>query len=259
MNKSAARSVVISGAASGIGEAAARRFAEDGFHVYCVDRDAEGARRLANELGDGAGGARAVTMDVVDEAAWQELGATVAAAEAPLRAVVHAAGISEASPLVDTALADWRRVLRVNLDGAFLATRFALRSLADGGALVLVGSASGIRAAPGAAAYSSSKAALSMLARVAAKECGAEGRGLRVNVVSPGGVKTPLWRSMPFFQELVERLGSEAAAFAEMEASGPGGAFLEPAEVAEAIRYLASDAARHAQGVELPLDDGYTL
>ncbi|HSR14647.1 MAG TPA: SDR family oxidoreductase, partial [Gemmatimonadales bacterium] len=126
-----------------------------------------------------------------------------------------------------------------------------------GGAIVLVGSASGIRPAAGAAAYSASKAAAAMLARTAAKECREAGIPVRINVVSPGGVKTPLWRSVPFFQDTVERLGSEEAAFAAMAGSGPPFATAE--EVARVIAFLVSPAASQITGVELPVDGGYVL
>jgi NAD(P)-dependent dehydrogenase (short-subunit alcohol dehydrogenase family) len=97
-----------------------------------------------------------------------------------------------------------------------------------------------------------------MLANAAAKECRESSIPLRINTVSPGGVKTPLWRTMPFFQDLVALHGSEEAAFAAMEAHG-GGRFAEAEQVAQAILFLVSDAASHVTGVELPIDDGYTL
>jgi NAD(P)-dependent dehydrogenase (short-subunit alcohol dehydrogenase family) len=127
-----------------------------------------------------------------------------------------------------------------------------------GGVIVHVGSATGIRPAPGAAAYAASKAGLAMLARASAKELRAAGVPVRVNVVSPAGVKTPLWRAMPFFRDLVAKKGSEEAAFAAMEKGG-GGVFVEPEEVAAVIGFLVSDDARHLTGVDLPVDDGWTL
>ena len=98
-------------------------------------------------------------------------------------------------PAPDTALAEWQRVIGINLDGAFLATKYCIRAMrATGGAIVHVGSASRIRPAAGAAAYSTSKAALRMLVQTAAKECPQAGWAIRIKVVSPAGVKTPMWR-----------------------------------------------------------------
>lgn len=172
--------------------------------------------------------------------------------------VAHCAGISAAGPVHETSLEDWRRVLAVNLDGSFLAIKHGLRAMRErGGAVVLIGSASGVRLAAGAAAYSTSKAALAALAKTAAKECREADIPVRVNVVSPAGVKTAMWRSMPFFQSMVETHGSEDAAFAAL--AGPHGRFAEPREVAEAIAFLVSDASCHVTGVELVVDGGYVL
>jgi NAD(P)-dependent dehydrogenase (short-subunit alcohol dehydrogenase family) len=172
--------------------------------------------------------------------------------------VVHAAGISAGSPLSDTEYSEWKRVLATNLDGAFLAMKHGIRALREhGGAIVLLGSASGTRPAAGAAAYSTSKAGLAMLARTGAKECRDAGQAIRINVVSPAGVKTPMWSTMPFFQDLVREHGSEDAAYRAL--AGTGGRFAEPEEVAESVCYLASDAAQGITGVELLIDGGYTI
>ena len=202
---------------------------------------------------------RIVPLDVREEAAWERAVATVVEARGRLDVLVNCVGVSAASPLTDTTLTEWRHVLATNLDGAFLGTKQAVRAMrATGGAIVHVGSASGIRPAPGAAAYSTSKAALRMLVRTAAKECRDAGLAIRINLVSPAGVRTPMWRAMPFFQELVREHGSEAAAYDAMAAAG-GGRFLEPEVVAGAVCFLASDAAAHITGAELPVDDGYVL
>jgi NAD(P)-dependent dehydrogenase (short-subunit alcohol dehydrogenase family) len=200
-----------------------------------------------------------LALDVRRESDWETAIPAVLAMHERLDVLVHAAGISAASPVDDTTLADWRRVMETNLDGAFLAIKHGIRAMrANGGSIVVVGSASGIRPSAGAAAYSTSKAGASMLVRSAAKECRERRVPVRINMVSPAGVKTPLWNTMGFFQDLVEEHGSEEAAFAAMEAAG-GGLFMEPTDVAEAIAFLVSDGADHITGVELALDDGYTL
>ena len=232
----------MTGGASGIGAAAARALADAGARVFAADL----------EGGD-------FVLDVRDEASWDEATARVEAEAGPLDVLVHSAGISAAGRVVDTTLAGWRRVFSTNLDGSFLAVRAAGRAMgARGGAVVLIGSASGIRPAPGAAAYSTSKAALRMLVRVAALEFRDAGWPVRVNLLSPAGVRTPLWTSMPFFRELVESHGSADAAFDAMEADG-GGTFLRPEDVARVVLFLASDAAAHITGAEIAVDDGYAI
>lgn len=245
----------VTGAASGIGAACARMLAEAGARVCCADLDREGAAATAKAIGESA---ISLALDVTDEAAW---GAAIGAAEerlGRLTILVHAAGISAGSPIADTSLAAWRAVLAVNLDGAFLATSHGVRAMREGGgSIVLIGSASGTKPAPGAAAYSVSKAGLAMLARTAAKECRDGGVPIRVNVVSPGGVKTPLWRRMPFFQDLVAQHGSEEAAFAALSGDGPP--FADPEDVARLVCFLTSSAARQITGVDVLVDGGFVL
>jgi NAD(P)-dependent dehydrogenase (short-subunit alcohol dehydrogenase family) len=210
----------------------------------------------ASQCGSSASSQR---FDVTDEANWEEAIRRVLEQHGRLNVLVNSAGVSAASPLTETSFTEWRRVLAVNLDGAFLATRHALRAMrTTGGSIVHVSSASGIKAPPGAAAYSTSKAALCMLAKAAAKECRDQKLPVRINTVCPGGVKTPLWSTMPFFRALIQKTGSEEAAFAAMTA-GTGGQFAEPTDVVAAILFLASDEARFVTGIDLLVDDGYVL
>jgi len=243
-NDLAGRVALVTGGASGIGAACARLLAERGARVYAADLSP---------------GPEVAHLDVTDESQWEGLIARILREASRIDILVHSAGVSAASALADTSFAEWRRVLSTNLDGAFLAVKHGMRAMGQqGGAIVLIGSASGTRPAAGAAAYSTSKAGVAMLARTAAKECRDRGLAVRVNVVSPAGVKTPMWSGMPFFQDLVLKLGSEQAAYDSMTASG-GGVFAEPREVAESVCFLASDAARHVTGHELLVDGGYVL
>ena len=254
MSDFADRVALVTGAASGIGAAVAMRLAAGGAYVYCGDLNHE--RAAVTIVGPNT---QAISLDVREEAAWAGALETILTARRQLDILVNCAGVSAASPLADTTLADWRHILATNLDGAFLGTKYGIRAMrAVGGVIVHVGSASGIRPAAGAAAYSTSKAGLRMLVRTAAKECRDGGLAIRINLVSPAGVKTPMWRAMPFFQELTRTLGSEEAAYDAMAKSG-GGRFLDPDTVAHAVCFLASDQAQHVTGVELPVDAGYVL
>jgi 3(or 17)beta-hydroxysteroid dehydrogenase len=245
----------VTGAASGIGAAVARRLHAAGACVVCGDLDLPGVQATVQELP----GATALELDVREEDAWSAAIAATVGKAGRLDVLVNCVGVSSAGPLADTTLAEWRRVLATNLDGAFLGTKLGIRAMgAGGGVIIHIGSASGIRPAAGAVAYSTSKAALRMLVAVAAKECRQGGLPIRVNVVSPAGVKTPMWRSMPFFQELMQSTGSEEAAFAALERSG-GGPFSEGDDIARVVLFLVSDSARHITGVELPVDDGFVL
>lgn len=250
------RVALVTGAASGIGRATVLQLAAEGAAVLCADLNEAGASATAAEVGPKAS---AIRLDVTAEADWETAVRRAAEVAGRIDVLVNSAGVSAGAPLAEMALTDWRRVLAVNLDGAFLATKHALRAMREaGGSIVHVASASGVRAAAGAAAYSASKAGLCMLVKAAAKECRDSGMAVRVNAVCPAGVKTPMWSSMPFFRELVQRLGSEEAAYASL-ASGPGERFAEPADVVAAILFLASDEARFVNGAELLVDGGYVL
>jgi len=252
MTDFAGKIALVTGAASGIGAAVGARLQRAGAQVY-------GADLKPPPTSGPASGTHAIKLDVREETDWVVAIETILANHGRLDVLANCVGVSAGTPLADTTLAEWRHVLSTNLDGAFLATKHGIRAMrATSGAIVHVGSASGIRPAPGAAAYSTSKAALRMLVRTAAKECRDARLAIRINVVSPAGVKTPMWSTMPFFQELVRTHGSEDAAYAAMEAAG-GGRFIEPDVVARVVCFLAGDQAQHITGVEVPVDDGYVL
>jgi NAD(P)-dependent dehydrogenase (short-subunit alcohol dehydrogenase family) len=253
----AGKSALVVGAGSGIGRAAAAMLAAEGAAVGCADLDAEAAAGTAADIRSRGGRALSLRLDVTREEDWAAATERVAAEFGGVDVVVNSAGISSAAPIAETTLADWRRMMAVTADGAFLGIRAAvtaMRRAGRGGSVVTVSSASGVKAVPGAAAYCAAKAAVLMLSRSAALECRRE--GIRVNTVLPAGVKTPLWRGMPFFRGLVAEKGSEDAAFAAL--AGPDGRFADPDEVAAAILFLASDESRYITGTELLVDNGYT-
>ena len=241
------KSVLITGAASGIGGACAHWLAERGARPLLIDRTDEGLGRLRLDGPRFAG-------DVADPTPW---GRIEAAAGALDHAVINA-GIASGSPLAETSFEDWRRVLSVNLDGAFLSLRTALRLMRDDGSIVLTASVSGFKAEPGTAAYGASKAAVIQLAKVAAKEAAA--RGIRVNAIAPGGVDTPIWDELPFFQSLLAASGGRASAMEAMaKAATPRGRYAAPEEIAGQIGFLLSDMAANITGTVLVSDGGYSL
>ena len=151
--------------------------------------------------------------------------------------------------------------MAVNLEGVFLGTKHAIRVMrlsGRGGSIVNVASVSGIKAQAQASAYCASKAAVIMFSKAAALECLGMRQPIRINSVSPAGVKTPMWKTMPFFQELMAKEGSEEAAFQALAQSAASGRWAEPEEVASAILYLASDESSFVTGTNLLFDDGTT-
>jgi 3(or 17)beta-hydroxysteroid dehydrogenase len=243
MVKLAGKTALITGAASGIGLATASLFAAEGAHVIPTDLTFTGDRHL----------------DVTQEADWER----VIGALDRLDILVANAGISFARPVTEMTLDEWRRVMSINLDGVFLGVKHAVRAMrrGTGGSIVIVSSASGIKASPGASAYCASKAALRLFAKSVALECINAGDNIRVNTVHPAGVVTPMWQNMPFWNDLVEKHGGEEGAWRSLGAYAEGSPLKRmatPLEIARAILYLASDDSSLTTGSELVIDGGYT-
>lgn len=248
MTDFAHRTILVTGAASGIGLATAQHLAANGAaRLILVDRDADALAAI-----DLPCAVDRLAGDVADEAFWNSV--TLDGLDA---AVVNA-GVAGAGPIATLDFAEWRRILAVNLDGAFLTLRVAMRAMGDrGGAIVAVASAAGIKAEPGIAAYAASKAGLIQLVRVAARE--GAGRRIRVNAIAPAGVETPVWDAVPMFADRAAEIGRDAA-FAELAAMAtPLGRYAKPDEVAAQIAFLLSDAAALMTGTTLVSDGGYTL
>lgn len=258
----AERVALVTGAASGIGEATVHRLAAAGVgKLVLVDLHEGGARRVASTLRRPPGDVLVRGQHVADEQAWRDTEAAIAERFGRLDLVVANAGVAAASEIADTSFASWRHVLSTNLDGVFLTLRSGLRLLragGRGGAVIVVASVAAVKVEPGTGAYAASKAGALQLARVAARE-GAPA-GIRVNAILPGGVETPIWRDVPFFRELVAETGSEASAFTRMAASGtPLGRFATADEIAGHVLFLLSDRAATVTGAAHVVDGGYSL
>ena len=235
--------VLVTGAGSGIGEACAHRAAAGGARVAVVDITREAAERVASEIG---GDARAIVADVAEEGSVADMVATVVEQFGRLDGAINNAGIGGAQFAVgDYSLDDWRRVMRVNLDGVFLCLREEIRAMRTTGGGSSVNMASVLAAAgyPEQVAYVTSKHALVGLTRVAALDHASD--GIRVNAVGPAFILTPL---------VEQTMTPEAiAAVAPMHALGRWG---RPEEVAEMTAWLLSDAASFATATFYPLDGG---
>jgi NAD(P)-dependent dehydrogenase (short-subunit alcohol dehydrogenase family) len=247
------RSILVTGAASGIGAAAAKALAARGAErLFLVDVDSAGLAALDLAQHTQCEVHR-ITGSVADEALWQEL-------EPQMSGLNHAivnAGIGAGGPIAEVTLAEWRRVMAVNLDGAFLTLAASLRAMGDGGgSAVVVASTTGIKPVAGIGPYGVSKAAVAHMARIAALENAA--KGIRVNAIAPGGVDTAIWESGEDFKRSVAAIGREATLKA-MAKTTPSGRFASSEEMADCILYLLSDAAANVTGHVMVSDGGYTL
>jgi NAD(P)-dependent dehydrogenase (short-subunit alcohol dehydrogenase family) len=253
---------LVTGAGSGIGAATARRLALEGVgRLVLTDRDGPKLAAAAAEIGLHPENIMTATFKVADEIAWGTVMSVVRQRFGRLDLAVANAGISAGGAIVDHPFTEWRRVMSTNLDGVFLTLQHCMRLIHEGGrggSIVVVSSATGVKAEIGTATYGASKAAILQLAKVAARE-GAPHR-IRVNSILPGGTETAIWRQAPVFRELVAQTGSEKAAFDAMAAiSTPLGRFSTADEIAGQVAFLLSDTAANVTGAQLLADGGYAM
>lgn len=233
---------VVTGAGHGIGAVIARTALKQGYRVAAWDVNADGARRLADELGDGC---VARQVDVADEGSVVAAVASLPDAPAVL---VNSAGLVRFGPLLELSLADWELALRVNLTGTFLVGRTVARRMAEagGGSIVNLASINGIAAAPHAGSYTASKAAVIRLSEHQAMEWAP--LGIRVNTVAPGLIDAGMSDAI-YADPEVRRL---------RQARVPLGRLGSAEDVADAVLYLASDQSSYVTGQLLTVDGGLT-
>jgi NAD(P)-dependent dehydrogenase (short-subunit alcohol dehydrogenase family) len=246
--------VLITGAAGGLGSAAARRFAVEGAQLALLDRDELAVGQLVDQLVAQGHVALALEADVADE---RSLAAAIVAAEAHfgrIDVLFNNAGVGGRDlSLVDTPADHWEEVLAINLSGVFLGCKHGVPALirAGGGAIVNMGSSTGRHdTITGGAAYMASKAAVEALTKSLALQVAPY--RIRANTICPGIIQTRL----SFRQQ--ER-GDEATFFAEFADRIPLGRVGQPEDVAAAVAFLTSDQARHITGAALLIDGGQTL
>jgi NAD(P)-dependent dehydrogenase (short-subunit alcohol dehydrogenase family) len=241
---------LVSGAGGGIGRAICLVFAGAGAAVACCDIDGSSADETARLARNSGGRAIAQLCDVSVEEETKAAAATAYQAFGRLDILVSGAAPHDPSGTVlETSLADWERVLAVNLTGSFLLSRAALPYMieAGGGSIIFIASQLARVGSAGRAAYCATKGALVQLAKVMAIDHAAQ--NIRINTLSPGAVET---------ERTLRRYGSFEAG---RQALGPKhllGRLGQPQEIAQAALFLASDAASFVTGSDLLVDGGYT-
>jgi NAD(P)-dependent dehydrogenase (short-subunit alcohol dehydrogenase family) len=244
MGKPGSGTVVITGGASGIGLATARKAAAAGWRPYLLDVGQQNLDTACSELADA--GARGMVCDVTKEDAVENA-IRQAAEGGALKAVVNCAGIGMDKPAIETEVEEFRRVLDINLIGSFIVARAAVRHWTrhgQRGAIVNISSVSGLCGNKGRVAYGASKGGVNLMTLVMATELG--GQGIRVNAVAPGPIDTPLARSVHTAD--VRRQWNERV---------PQGRYGAPEEVADAVCFLISDQAGYINGQILAVDGGF--
>ena len=239
---------IVTGAASGLGAATARRLASEGALVAALDLREDAAKVTAKSIENDGGTARAYAVDVSD---WSSVEPTVAQIANDLgrpEVLVNCAGVGAFVRTEQETAENWDRILSVNLTGTFLMCRAVVgHMLGGGGAIVNVASNAGLMGQPYSAAYCASKGGVVNLTRALGVEY--RGRGVRVNAIAPGGMNTPMIQTFGFPE------GATAEDFAGI--TSPIG-YAEPEEQAGLIAFIASDDGRYMIGQIVSMDGGIT-
>jgi NAD(P)-dependent dehydrogenase (short-subunit alcohol dehydrogenase family) len=245
MNRFENQIILVTGASGGIGRATVQRIQSEGGTVC--------AGVLESQLGDDLAGADPILLDVTDESQWAAAIETIRARYGKLNVLVNNAGIRASGYAEETSLEQWYKAIDSNLTSIFLGCRAAIPLIREsgGGAIVNLGSITGIRGIERMVAYSASKSGVismtSSLAMDHAKD------NIRVNAVCPGAIRTPMVTS------LLDEDDDPAAAEARMVAKHPIGRIAEPEEVASVIAFLASSDASFVTGMSIPVDGGRSI
>jgi NAD(P)-dependent dehydrogenase (short-subunit alcohol dehydrogenase family) len=249
----AGKKAFVTGAAQGLGAAAARRLAQEGARVCLADINLAGAQAVAAEINaaHGAGTAFAFHLDVTQEDQWVEVLQQAAAAMGGLSVLVNNAGIGGDGPLETLDFALWKKVMSVNVDSVFLGAKHALAHMRahQPGSIINLSSIAGLIANGNSPAYNASKAAVWLLSKNIALYCAKQGLDIRSNSIHPTFIDTPI------LDPFSERFGKEAA-HAKLGRQIPLGHIGEPNDIANAVLYLASDESKFMTGAELKLDGG---
>jgi NAD(P)-dependent dehydrogenase (short-subunit alcohol dehydrogenase family) len=239
----------VTGGASGLGAAAAQRFADEGAKVAVADINHEAAERFAAALPD----AVSVPVDTSDASSVEAAIATTVEHYGQIDVIFNNAGIPGDQTLLHEMTVDnWQQVTSVNGDGVFFVLKYGVAAMlkTGGGAIINTSSTAGIAAQENISPYTFTKAGVVGLTRSAAVEYAA--RGIRVNAVAPTVVMTPLVRSY------IENAADPVEMRQRMESFNPMPGMVEPEDVAAVVAFLASDDARWITGVTIPIDGGYT-
>ena len=242
------RVVFVTGAASGIGRAAALAFAAEGAHVAILDRSADALEEVKSAVESGGGEVLTVVCDVSSPDQVEDAVEQVVHRFGRLHVALNNAGVeNKAAPVHEIDLAEWDRILNINLRGTFVCMKHELAQMVKqgGGVIVNTSSGAGIRGVAGGAAYAASKHAIIGLTRSAALDYAKQ--NIRVNAVLPGNIETPM---MDRFT------GGDIQKAIDLE---PVGRLGKPEEIAEAVLWMASDLGGFVTGAATVIDGGWSL
>lgn len=257
MNRVAGKIALVTGAASGLGEAISRMLVREGATVILTDMNDSAGEQVLQDIQAHGGSGVYAHLDVASEGDWQSTMAMVRQRFGQLHIAVNCAGTNIARSFpTDTTLEDWRRLMSINLDGVFLGTKHALAAMRDSnpvnGSIVNISSVMGLVGLPDIAAYNASKGGVRLYCKSVALSCAEKRLNVRVNSVHPGFIDTPLLRAA------MARFDDAEQARKTYDALQPVGHVGQPEDIAYGVLYLASDESKFMTGAELVIDGGFT-
>jgi NAD(P)-dependent dehydrogenase (short-subunit alcohol dehydrogenase family) len=254
----AGKVALVTGGASGIGQATAELLAEEGASVVVTDVDELRGPDVVAGIKKAGGEATFLHQDVTSEPRWADVIGEIERRYGKLDVLVANAGIGIGAPsIVEMSLADWRRQTAVNLDGVFLSVKYGLPLMrkSGGGSIIMMSSLAGLRGSATLAGYSATKGGVRLFAKSIAMECASMGDGIRVNSVHPGIIDTPIWTKIPAGAATAgQNAPIDFEALAKLAA--PLARAGQAREIAQGVLYLASDASSYVTGTELVIDGG---
>jgi NAD(P)-dependent dehydrogenase (short-subunit alcohol dehydrogenase family) len=258
------RVALISGAGRGLGAAAAQALASAGAAVMVADISMDEAEAVATSIASKGQKARAILLDVTDEASWQHAVTATVAAFGGIDILVNNAGLFFLSPVEATSLAEWRRMMAVNVEGVFLGTKTCLPILKErgpkwpgGASIINLSSISGLVGSPFATTYNASKGAVRLYTKGTALEFAQLGYRVRVNSIHPGVIETRMGQQVIDDFSAISQIGANETR-TNMIARHPLGRLGLPKDISDAVLFLAGDMSAFMTGSEVVVDGGLT-
>jgi 3(or 17)beta-hydroxysteroid dehydrogenase len=254
MNRVKDKVAIVTGGALGLGKADCILLAREGAKVVVTDIKATEGAEVVAAIHEAGGEALFLEHDVGSEDDWARVVQQTEKRFGRVDVLVNNAGLGISGTVEDTSLAEWRKTLRVNLDGVFLGTKYAIEAMKKhgSGSIINLSSIEGLIGDPTLAAYNASKGGVRIFTKSAALHCAKSGYGIRVNSIHPGYIWTPM------VEEILRATGDVAAGRRALDALHPVGHIGEPDDIGWGVVFLASEESKFMTGSELVIDGGYT-
>lgn len=246
---------IVTGGASGLGKSSAILLAREGAKIVITDLDEDHGNEVVQMIREEGGEAIFFKQDVSKEDEWESVIKTTFKTFGKLHILANAAGIAIGGNVEEVTLADWKKLLSINLDGSFLGTQYAIKAMkktGEGGSIINFSSIEGLIGDPNLTAYNASKGGVTLFTKSAALHCAKQGYGIRVNSIHPAYIWTPL------VENYLKASGNVEEGRKMLDSLHPIGHMGEPDDIGYGVVYLASDESKFMTGAELVIDGGYT-